>query len=743
MKLSCSTNSPGAYADTRARCRAWTNGARSSCFTAASTAARGRRSQRETGSQRATVLPAGAHERGGRCTRFRSSASGPVRAVHAGPVDRADRPAAAARRPRGDASASARAGWVVGVACARDHERGAGARPLPPRLRAAGPGRLGDAGPGHARRRRRGAGRGLVRRARAGRAAGGAHGRRARARRGRRLGRATHGDGVAAGRALRRRGRRVPDPRPQRVRRPLGRRVGARDRRGALRVPRGRVAAAVDARAAAAALLAQGRRGDAGDRADGRGCGRPAAGPDPGRPRSSRWPCSPSRSAATCGGCGATGTPRRRARRRPRTRRPPRRSARHAARGRVRTGIAARAHVLAAAASCGSRSSRRTSPAASRPARSCGSRSRASSSSPWRSSCPPPPGASWPASSGRLLGLLVHREGPRHRVLRRPSTGRSTPSPTGATPGSASRRCATRSAARRRTWPSPARRARRRRCSSLTTLAVLRLTRVAAGHRRWSLRAVAALGVVWVLCWAFGAQLVSDAPDRLHERRRPGRPRGARGAGRRPGPRGLRRRDPPRPLPRHARPPAADRPARQGRPARVRRELRQGRGPGLLVLAAGRRRARRREPSSCRPPASRPGARFLTSPTFGGHQLAGALHHAVGRLGRQPAALRPARQERPLHAQPGVQAGRLADRRRRAVEQPRPGRRGRRSTTTTSSTTGATSATAARSSRTPRCPTSTSSRPCSASSSRRPTAARSSRRSTWCRATRRGRASRS
>ena len=46
----------------------------------------------------------------------------------------------------------------------------------------------------------------------------------------------------------------------------------------------------------------------------------------------------------------------------------------------------------------------------------------------------------------------------------------------------------------------------------LTTLAVLRLTRVTAVHRRWSLRAVTALGVVWVVCWVFGAQLVSDAP---------------------------------------------------------------------------------------------------------------------------------------------------------------------------------------------------------------------------------------
>jgi|tagenome__1003787_1003787.scaffolds.fasta_scaffold20982873_4 hypothetical protein len=46
----------------------------------------------------------------------------------------------------------------------------------------------------------------------------------------------------------------------------------------------------------------------------------------------------------------------------------------------------------------------------------------------------------------------------------------------------------------------------------LTTLSVRRLTRVAAGHRRWSLRAVTALGAVWLLCWAFGAHLVSHTP---------------------------------------------------------------------------------------------------------------------------------------------------------------------------------------------------------------------------------------
>jgi hypothetical protein len=42
----------------------------------------------------------------------------------------------------------------------------------------------------------------------------------------------------------------------------------------------------------------------------------------------------------------------------------------------------------------------------------------------------------------------------------------------------------------------------------LPTLALLRLTRVAAGNRRLAIRAVAALGVAWVCCWVFGVQLV-------------------------------------------------------------------------------------------------------------------------------------------------------------------------------------------------------------------------------------------
>jgi phosphatidylglycerophosphate synthase len=46
----------------------------------------------------------------------------------------------------------------------------------------------------------------------------------------------------------------------------------------------------------------------------------------------------------------------------------------------------------------------------------------------------------------------------------------------------------------------------------IPTLAVLRLTRLAARHRRTSTRALAGLGVAWLVLWAFGAQLVPGAP---------------------------------------------------------------------------------------------------------------------------------------------------------------------------------------------------------------------------------------
>jgi phosphatidylglycerophosphate synthase len=45
-----------------------------------------------------------------------------------------------------------------------------------------------------------------------------------------------------------------------------------------------------------------------------------------------------------------------------------------------------------------------------------------------------------------------------------------------------------------------------------TTLSMLRLSAVAARNPRFSLRAASALGVVWVICWLVGAQLVSRSP---------------------------------------------------------------------------------------------------------------------------------------------------------------------------------------------------------------------------------------
>jgi phosphatidylglycerophosphate synthase len=44
------------------------------------------------------------------------------------------------------------------------------------------------------------------------------------------------------------------------------------------------------------------------------------------------------------------------------------------------------------------------------------------------------------------------------------------------------------------------------------TLAMLRVTRVAAEHRRWTLRAIGGLAAAWVICAVVGAQLVSHTP---------------------------------------------------------------------------------------------------------------------------------------------------------------------------------------------------------------------------------------
>ena len=203
----------------------------------------------------------------------------------------------------------------------------------------------------------------------------------------------------------------------------------------------------------------------------------------------------------------------------------------------------------------------------------------------------------------------------------------------------------------------------------LTTLAVLRLTRVAAGHRREALPAVTALGVVWVLCWAFGASLVSYAPIAsssaaglaAHELR-------AVRAG----------------VEDHA--VFAD----QIRHDRFRHtpaaQLLSGlRGKDVLlvfvesygkvaiqdsvVLARGHLDSQQGHQATA-------GRRLLLSQRLP-HladvrraQLACAFHHAVGHLGQQSTALRPARRERPPDTQRRVQTGRVANGRRRAVEQP-------------------------------------------------------------------------
>ena len=46
----------------------------------------------------------------------------------------------------------------------------------------------------------------------------------------------------------------------------------------------------------------------------------------------------------------------------------------------------------------------------------------------------------------------------------------------------------------------------------LLTLAMLRLTRIAADNRGSALKAVAGLGAVWAVCWVLGAQLLSHTP---------------------------------------------------------------------------------------------------------------------------------------------------------------------------------------------------------------------------------------
>ena len=115
--------------------------------------------------------------------------------------------------------------------------------------------------------------------------------------------------------------------------------------------------------------------------------------------------------------------------------------------------------------SSGPRSSRRTSRAASPSARSRGSRSSCSSSSPLAALLPAAPRRVLAVVAGAVLSAARGREGPRHRVLHGVRPAVQARRRLELRWGSASRRCATRSAARARTSPSPARPCSSSRCS--------------------------------------------------------------------------------------------------------------------------------------------------------------------------------------------------------------------------------------------------------------------------------------
>ena len=128
---------------------------------------------------------------------------------------------------------------------------------------------------------------------------------------------------------------------------------------------------------------------------------------------------------------------------------------------------------------------------------------------------------------------------------------------------------------------------------------------------------------------------------------------------------GVHRRADRRPAGRRARRATCSRAARPRRAGGLRRELRPGRAwrtrtsPGRAPGADPRHRALQRG----RLPRPQ---RFLTSPTFGGAELAGPLHPPVRAAGGPPAALRRAARQPAADAGLRLRAGGLAHRRRRA-----------------------------------------------------------------------------
>ena len=114
---------------------------------------------------------------------------------------------------------------------------------------------------------------------------------------------------------------------------------------------------------------------------------------------------------------------------------------------------------------------------------------------------------------------------------------------------------------------------------------------------------------------------------------------------------------------------SADRPARQGRAARVRRELRPRRGGGLELRAGRQRGPRLRHPAAGAVRLRQP-QRLPHLPHLRCRQLARALDPPVGAVGRQPAALRPARDQSAPDPERALRTGRMADGRRHPGQHP-------------------------------------------------------------------------
>ena len=197
---------------------------------------------------------------------------------------------------------------------------------------------------------------------------------------------------------------------------------------------------------------------------------------------------------------------------------------------------------------------------------------------------------------------------------------------------------------------------------ALPVLALLRVTRVAAGHRDRALRAAAVLGVLWLVLRVLGAPVASTSAAALavHEVRAVGT--------------GL-----------HDREILAREIARDRFRATPGDRLLTGlRGKDvLLVFVESYGRVAVQDSSFApridavldRGTAQLRAAGFSVAQRLP-HladlrrpQLAGALDPAGGDPGRRPAALRPARRQRPPHADARVQARRLAGGRRHAGEQ--------------------------------------------------------------------------